>query len=71
MSVPGARKKPVKNSFYDAYKARRLPIYFDSIEDLEIVKSAAKIDKLPVSRYIVRLAIKHAAKVLEDAKSGL
>ena len=70
MARAKAIKKTVEKTGYDAYKPRRLAIYFDSVGDLEVVRKAAKADKLAVSRFIVRLAIAEANRILARFRSG-
>lgn len=71
MAQTKASKKTVEEGGYGAYKGRRLSIYFDSVGDLEVVRNAAGVDKLAVSRFIVRLAIAEANRILARFKSGL
>jgi uncharacterized protein (DUF1778 family) len=71
MATTKARKKPVKNKLYGAYKARRLPIYFDSIDELQMVRDAARIERLAVSRFIVRVALAEADRITEAEEKRL
>lgn len=66
MARTKARKKAVEKSGYGAYKARRLAIYFDLVGDLDVVRRAAGVEKLNVSRFVVRLAIAEANRILAE-----